>query len=401
MAYTIKDDCIACDNCRPQCPNGAIKAQATTDGYWIDPTLCDRCPDLEIPPCLESCAIDALAPLKPKKGRTKSTLLPAAILEIFLNGKTNPFASSMVVWEACNILAQRQSLLWDTDAEGKFCHRRPVGRDRGELRFRLAEDPESPEPLPMAGAAGADAIAQFDLRSACIHLIFAAYATTRDRPWEETFVINDQQIEQYLGLEKLRTIKDLVQQTCQLLVALDWPRQGKVRGFSLAEHPVWHLLDTQYYFEEDAAGYRHLIGLAFTIRAGCWAEFFLNKQDYRRQKAFYQYGTLPQSLLTEVMRNWQQHEGAVRLLLWLLFKLRLGGDQRLKVQTLLKIAYGEARVAEAIAARTNACSKPLRATWKQFIITASNPVSIPKPTPPTFNPSGRGLPTFPKVPMTP
>ena len=360
MAYTIKDDCIACDNCRPQCPNGAIKAEAAEEGYWIDPTLCDRCSDLEIPRCLESCAIGALAPLKPKKGRTKSTLLPAAILEIFLNGKTSPFASSMVVWEACNILAQRQALLWEADTEGKFCRRRPVGRNRGELCFRLAENPESATLVSLDCARGATEIARFDLRSACIHLIFAAYATTLDRPWEEAFVINDQQIEQYLGLEKrkdltklekLRIIKDLVYQTCQLLVTLDWPRQGKVRGFVLTEHPVWQLLDTQYYFEEDAAGDRHLIGLAFTIRAGRWAQSFLNKQDYRRQEAFYQYGTLPQSLLAEVMRNWQQHEGAVRLLLWLIFKLRLGGDQRLKVQTLLKIAYGEERVAEAIAVR--------------------------------------------------
>ncbi len=360
MAYTIGDDCTACGECHPHCPNGAIKADTTGEGYWIDPTLCDRCPDVEIPRCLKSCAIEALTPLKSKKGRTKSTLLPAAILEIFLNGKTNPFASSMVVWEACNILAQRQALLWETDAAGKLCRRRPVGRDRGELRFRLAQNPESPTPEPLDCAEGEAAIARLDLRSACVHLIFAAYATTLNRPWEEVFVINDQQIEQYLGLEKrkdltklekLKLIKDLVYQACQLLVALDWPRQGKVQGFSLEEHPIWHLLDTEYYFEEDAAGYRHLIGLAFTIRTGCWAQSFLNKQEYRRQRAFYQYGTLPQSLLAEVMRSWQQHEGAVRLLLWLIFKLRLGGDQRLKVQTLLKIAYGEARVAEAIAVR--------------------------------------------------
>jgi hypothetical protein len=38
------------------------------------------------------------------------------------------------------------------------------------------------------------------------------------------------------------------------------------------------------------------------------------------------------------MNNLQQHEGATRLLLWLVFKLRLGGDQRLKVSTLLQIA---------------------------------------------------------------
>jgi DNA-binding XRE family transcriptional regulator len=174
------------------------------------------------------------------------------------------------------------------------------------------------------------------------------------------FVLNDQHIEQCLGLDKrkdmtkldkLTLIKNLVYQSCQLLVSLNWPSQGKVRPFSLEEHPVWHLIDTQYYFEEDAQGSRHLIGLSFTVRAGIWAKRFLNKRDYRHQTAFYQYGILPQSLISEVMSNWQQHEGASRLLLWLAFKLRLGGEHRLTVRTLLRIAYGEDRLIEATTVR--------------------------------------------------
>ena len=51
------------------------------------------------------------------------------------------------------------------------------------------------------------------------------------------------------------------------------------------------------------------------------------------------------------MSNWQQHEGGIRLLLWLLFKLRLGNDQRITVRTLLRIAYGEDRVHEATTVR--------------------------------------------------
>lgn len=360
MAYTIKDGCISCDSCRPECPNGAIKPNAEWEGYWIDPTLCDGCQDLETPRCVVVCKIGSLTPLQPKKGRCKSTLLPAAIPEIFLNGKTSPFASSMVVWEACNILAQRQQLPWQIDDAGYLTYRRLVHRGRGEMQFWLASDPEADVLVPLEADGGSAAIANFDIRATCVHLIFAAYAVTLDCPWEEPFVINDQQIEQYLGLdrrkdltklEKLTLIKDLVQQSCQMLVSVDWPRQGKVHAFSLNQHPVWQLLDTQYYFEEDAEGCRHLIGLSFTVQAGIWTECFLNKRDYRRQTAFYQYGTLPQSLLAEVMGNWQQHEGAVRLLLWLLFKLRLGGDHRMTIRTLLRIAYGEDRVVEATTVR--------------------------------------------------
>lgn len=359
MTYTIKDNCIICDGCQPECPNGAIKPVVEGEGYWIDPTLCDRCPDVEIPRCVAACSVGSLTPLQAKKGRCKSTLLPPAIPAIFLNGKTTAFASSMVVWEACNVLAQRQS--WQTtDAEGQYCYRRVVQRGRGEIRFRLAADPASDPSIPMAPDKVAEAIAQFDIRAACVHLIFAAYAVTVDRPWQESFVLNDQHIEQCLGLdkrkdltklEKLTLIKDLVHQACQLLVTLHWPRQGRVQAFSLDEQPVWQLLDTEYYFEEDAQGHRHLIGLGFTVQTGMWAKHFLNKHDYRRHTAFYQYGTLPYSLLTEVMSNWQQHEGAVRLLLWLLFKLRLEGDHRIKVRTLLRIAYGEERLIEATTVR--------------------------------------------------
>lgn len=360
MAYTIKDGCISCDSCRPQCPNDAIKSDAEGEGYWIDPTLCDSCESLEAPLCVEVCNIGALAPLQPKKGRCKSTLLPAAIPDIFLNGKTTAFASSMVMWETCNILAQRQTLPWETDAEGNLAYCRPVHRGRGEMRFRLATDPTIATPVPMTATAATEAIAKFDIRATCVHLIFAAYAVMGDRPWEEAFVLNDQHFEQYLGLEKrkdltklekLKLIKDLVYQSCQVLVSLKWPRQGKVQSFTLEEHFVWDLLDTQYYFEEDAEGCRHLIGLGFTIRPGIWSRHFLNKQTYRRQTAFYQYGILPHSLLMEVMSNWQQHEGAVRLLLWFLFKLRLGSDHRMTVRTLLRIAYGQERVVEATTIR--------------------------------------------------
>ncbi|MDY6937807.1 MAG: helix-turn-helix domain-containing protein [Cyanobacteriota bacterium] len=360
MAYTIKNGCISCDSCRPECPQEAIQTEAKWDGYWIDPTRCDNCEDLEVPRCIQACDLGSLQPLQPKKGRYKSSLLPAAIPDIFLNGKTSPFASSMVVWEACNLLAQRQSLPWQTDAEDRLCYRRSVRRGRGQMQFRLATDPETEIPVPMDVDGGRSAIESFDIRAACIHLIFAAYAVTIDAPWQNTFVINDQHIEQYLGLdkrkdltklEKLTRIKNLVSQTCQILVSLDWPRQGKVPSFSLDEHAVWQLLNTQYYFEEDGRGGRHLIGLAFTIKTGIWSQYFLNKQNYGRQTAFYQYSTLPQSLVLEVMSNWQQHEGAVRLLLWFAFKLRLGGEHRTTVRTLLRIAYGEDRLTEAMTVR--------------------------------------------------
>lgn len=47
------------------------------------------------------------------------------------------------------------------------------------------------------------------------------------------------------------------------------------------------------------------------------------------------------------MSIWQQHEGAARLMLWLLFKTKMGASQRITVPTLMRVAYGEEKIAQA------------------------------------------------------
>ncbi len=195
-----------------------------------------------------------------------------------------------------------------------------------------------------------------DLRSAGLHLIYAAYAMTLENPWEETFVISDQQIESYLGLDKrkdlskpvkLTLIKTLVQTPCRVMVGIDWPRQGKIPEFAVEESPLWHLIETQHHFQEDDQGCKHLIGLTFHLQAGIWAKYFLNRVGYRKRTAFYQYGTLPKFILTTVMSIWQQHPGAVRILLWLLFKAKIGRKQCITTSTLMQVAYGQEKIDQA------------------------------------------------------
>ena len=358
MTYFITERCILCDSCIPQCPKDAIKHKEGE--YWIDPTRCDSCQDRSpIPECVVVCPVSSPVPLPPKKGRSKVGSRPISSPDLFLTGKSNPFASAMVMWELCNILAQRQSLPWQVDSSGDLHYPRQINRGRGTLEFWIAGTPDSDVPLDSEAAKAA--IATFDLRAACLSLIFAAYAVTLERPWEEDFTIDDRQIEQYLGLEKRRDlnkldkltlIKDFVSQPCSVLASIQWPRQGKVAEFSVEASPLWHLRDIEYHFQEDNSGCKHLVGLTFKIRAGIWAKYFLNKQGYQNRTAFYQYGHLPQSLLIEVMSIWQQHEGAARILLWLLFKSRLGTEQRLTVRTLMRVAYGEERVTRASSQRS-------------------------------------------------
>jgi len=363
MAYTITGLCTQCNDCLPLCPTGAIKQDGET--LWIDPMLCNNCEGFYNQPlCASICLNDVPVPLQAKKGRCKVDTKVNTNPRLFPNGKTHSFASAIVVWEACNVLAQRQSLPWQADQSGNLCYRRQVSGGRGEITLCITDhssiDHASTVPKVLEVAAAHRAIASWDIRAACLHLMYAAYATALERPWEETFTLSDQEISDYLGLgkrkdlsklAKLTLIKDLVEQPCTLLVTVDWPPQGRFRKITIPHSPLWHLINTQHHFQEDHLGCKHLTGLTFTLQPGQWTQFFLNRQGAKEGTTFYQYGTLPKSILMNVMSIWQQHEGVARIMLWLLFKTRMGIEQRITVPTLMRIAYGEERLLKASSQR--------------------------------------------------
>jgi len=359
MAYTITSLCNQCNDCLPMCPTGAIKQEG--EKLWIDPMVCNNCEGFyEQPLCAAICLNDVPVPLQAKKGRCKVDTKVNTSPRLFSNGKTHTFASAIVIWEACNVLAQRQSLPWQPDESGNLCHRRQVSGGRGEVTLCLTDTCTPDLPTVLEVEAAQTAIAAWDIRSACLHLMYAAYATSLERPWEQCFTVSDQEICDYLGLSKrkdlsklakLTLIKNLVEQPCKLLVTVDWAPQGRFRKITVPQSHLWHLINTQQHFQEDDQGCKHLTGLTFTIKAGQWAEFFLNRQGAKEGTTFYQYGTLPKSLLTNVMSLWQQHEGVARIMLWLLFKTRMGIEQRITVPMLMRIAYGEQRVLRASSQR--------------------------------------------------
>jgi DNA-binding transcriptional regulator YiaG len=306
------------------------------------------------PQCVATCPIDLPPmPLQAKKGRCKTTSRTLPSPDLFANGKSSPFASAIAVWEACNVLAQRQSLPWKMDAHGQLYYERQVNGGRGTIAFRLTNTLGSGPPVALEGAAAQAELANWDVRAAGLHLIYAAHAMALEQPWEQEFTISDRQIETYLGLEKrkdlsklakLTLIKELAQHPCKLHLDLNWFPQGRVREFSLEQSRLWHLVEIQHHFQADDLGCKHLTGLTFRVKAGAWSQYFLNQRGARESTAFYQYGSLPKSLLLTVSSLWQQHEGACRMLLWLLFKTKMGSEQRLTIPTLMRIAYGEAKL---------------------------------------------------------
>jgi ferredoxin len=72
MALLITDECINCDVCEPECPNGAI-----TQGeeiYVIKPELCTECVGhFEKSQCVEVCPVDCII-LDPANEETREQL---------------------------------------------------------------------------------------------------------------------------------------------------------------------------------------------------------------------------------------------------------------------------------------------------------------------------------------
>ena len=72
MALVITDECINCDVCEPECPNGAISQGPEI--YVIDPRKCTECVGhFDEPQCRKVCPVDCI-PLAPAFVETKDQL---------------------------------------------------------------------------------------------------------------------------------------------------------------------------------------------------------------------------------------------------------------------------------------------------------------------------------------
>ncbi|MEZ7895534.1 MAG: YfhL family 4Fe-4S dicluster ferredoxin [Thauera sp.] len=73
MALMITDECINCDVCEPECPNGAI--YQGEEIYEIDPNKCTECVGhFDEPQCQQVCPVDCI-PLDPKHEETRDQLM--------------------------------------------------------------------------------------------------------------------------------------------------------------------------------------------------------------------------------------------------------------------------------------------------------------------------------------
>ena len=72
MALMITDECINCDVCEPECPNGAISPGEEI--YVIDPHKCTECVGhYDAPQCQKVCPVDCI-PNDPRHVETTEQL---------------------------------------------------------------------------------------------------------------------------------------------------------------------------------------------------------------------------------------------------------------------------------------------------------------------------------------
>ncbi len=73
MALMITDECINCDVCEPECPNGAISMGIEI--YQIDPARCTECVGhFDAPQCQIVCPVECI-PLDPEHLESPQALL--------------------------------------------------------------------------------------------------------------------------------------------------------------------------------------------------------------------------------------------------------------------------------------------------------------------------------------
>jgi len=315
---------------------------------------------------------------------------------LFANSEAARMTVALPIWEASNILTQGNDLAWSKDSNGKLRYARQVGDGTGSIYFWVTEDIDDEHPATLAGAAALACIDTFDIRAACMHLLYAAHATQLDKPWEQELVIDDRQIEEYLGLrkrtdknrqQKLALIEEIAKQPSKITTYVSWPTQGRKKGFTVEEGRLWHIVGTRYHYQSDLLGKKELVGMTFIVRPGQWAKYFLNEEEDSSYC-----GNLSTSLLQGVMQVWQHREGAARLMVWLLFKSRVDRQLPLGVQTLMEVAYGAQKVQEARA--SSELRKKLVRGWDEDLLTLTEHgweiIFDPQSYPEEIQPAGFG-----------
>ncbi|MGC9505868.1 MAG: hypothetical protein ACP5D4_19340, partial [Baaleninema sp.] len=149
MSQILHAQCVTCDTCVPRPPQfGAIDAQNPSTPNDFQTAL-----DLTLHP----------RPNPARSRKCQAVLIAEATpphADLFANGDSCRFASSMVIWETCNVLSQQASLPWQSTEEGRLLYEKPVKHGRGYLAFSFTQ--------PWREEVSQNLWDALDLRAACV-----------------------------------------------------------------------------------------------------------------------------------------------------------------------------------------------------------------------------------------
>lgn len=283
-----------------------------------------------------------------KSQQTSLKNRPFKKASLFPNGKTSIAAMSVLLQGAAEILTQKRDLAWNCETEDNLRYEKVDDRKQGKIYYYI-DNLDNLSGEASSKQAALTVIDSFDPRAGAIHLIYCAAAANLSNPWESEFLLDDRQLLEYTGLvkrrdlcrhEQLTILDNLVRQPAQVLARVKWEKQGKVGDFNIADLKIWNVSIARD-FEPDKAGNPKLTSLKVIVQPGVWAKYFLNKSEY-----YYQTGVITKKAVQTLFSIGKQNAGAARLLIWLTFQVKPGGDRYLG-KSLLEIAYGGAKIAAA------------------------------------------------------
>ncbi|MBW4506256.1 MAG: helix-turn-helix transcriptional regulator [Scytonematopsis contorta HA4267-MV1] len=262
---------------------------------------------------------------------------------LFNDGKTNKAVLSLVMRGVAEVLSQKMHLHWKTEANSILNYEKEADNTQEKIFYYITDNPETPQPETLIEETALNVIEQFDPRACAIHLIYCALTANLEKPWEESFVIDDKQLLDYTGLakrrdlcrhKKLSLLYHLLQQPAQILVRIAWPKQGEVGAFTVADLKVWDITILRDY-KTDKDGDTKLVGLKVIGKPGAWAKYFLKQSEYYRHT-----GIISKKTVQKLFSIGKQNAGAARILVWLTFQIQPGFADGVSGKTLMEIAYG-------------------------------------------------------------
>lgn len=296
--------------------------------------------------------------------KEKAELEKGRAPKLFRNKETAGFASASVISGASDVLAKGVLNFsgFQQDEEGRYFLTKA---NNTRIYILPRHDTESVYDAITSGGVLRTALESFSLEAACLNLLYAAKAADLPDP-TKPFIYSYEDLCEDLGLDqKKRSSQEKLEKI------LNWGLQPgglsclmpTISGEWIEEHKIWDI-SPRYHKDGNQ--------ISFKIRAGMWAEHYLepdkDKRDKKGSKKTRQISHISKNLLSSITRNCQKRPGASRLMLWLLYKHRQDKAQYnpVTVKTCMIEAYGEDAVTKALVDKDS--TKNLWLKWENDLL---------------------------------